>query len=386
MAKLILFSGKGGCGKSTTSAATAYHWATQGYKTLLVSSDPAHSTEDVVGKPVGHEPTPIQKNFWAMNIHADIKAKSFQETLGEQLENNFNMIPGFEPELLTDWAAFPGIDEVFALEEIMHLVQGVEFDIVVFDTAPTGHTLKALSAPDAFNKFLLRIIRMKRRIEGIKSIFVKKSDTDALMKLLQESAEKIERFKHLLRNEDFVSINLVGIPTEAGYQETERTIHYLKSQGFKIHNIAANNIIPSFDEATWEASATNKAVALLNMERQYQQPYVAKYSTLTDKEGINLVGVSKLPFQPMGAKLLDFGRFLKGLDFTPEKSVEVEEDTTSIKMRLRFPHSGKVKLNDASYKIDYHIYDIPLPVECRMLKSRKQKTPTGATYSYKVVE
>lgn len=386
MAKLILFTGKGGCGKSTTSAAIAYHWASQGYRTLLVSSDPAHSTEDVIGVPVGHSPTPIKENLWAMNINATIKAKEFQETLGEQLEKNFSKIPGFEPEILTDWAAFPGIDEVFALEEIMHLVQGVIFDIVVFDTAPTGHTIKALSAPDAFNKFLLRILRMKRRIEGIKSIFIKKTDTDALVKILEEAAEKVERFKKLLRNPEFVNVNLVTIATEAGYQECVKTINFLQSQGFIVHNIVVNNIIPTFDKATWEAASSNKAVALLKMERENQLPYISQYNTLTKKEGITLVGVSKLPFQPMGDKLMDFGRFLKGLNFTPEKSVEIEEDETSIKMRLRFPHSGKVKLMEGSYKIDYHTYDIPLPLECRMLGPRKQKTSTGATYSYKVVQ
>ena len=386
MAKLILYTGKGGTGKSTTSAATAYHWASQGYKTLLVSSDPAHSTEDVIGVPVGHTPTPIRENLWAMNINANQKAKEFQETLGEQLDKNFNKIPGFEPEILTDWAAFPGIDEVFALEEIMHLVQGVEFDIVVFDTAPTGHTLKALSAPDAFNKFLLRILRMRRRIESIKSIFIKKRDTDALVKILEESADKIQRFKTLLRNPEFVSINLVSIPTEAGYQECVKTIQHLQSQGFTIHNIVVNNIIPAFDEQTWEISATNKAVALLNMERKNQAPYISKFNTLTNEEGINLLGVSKLPFQPMGDKLMEFGRFLKGLDFTPEYSVKIEENDSSIKMRLRFPHSGNVKLNQASYKIDHHTYNIPLPFECKMINPRKQKTATGATYSYKVIQ
>ena len=284
MAKLILFTGKGGVGKSTTSAATAYHYANQGYKTLLVSSDPAHSTEDVVGVFVDSKPTPIRKNLWAMNIQADLKAKEFQEKLMEQMDSTVvKWFPGFDAEILTDWTSFPGMDEVFALEEIMNLVQSVEYDVVVFDTAPTGHTLKALTAPDSFNKFLLRILRMKSRVEGIKSIFIKKTDTTQLVKILEDATKKIENFKKLLRNKDFVSVNLVSIPTEAGYQECMKTCSFLKKQGFKVNNILVNNIIPNFDEETWKVATQNKAVALLKSEKNNQQPYVQAYHQFTNK-------------------------------------------------------------------------------------------------------
>ena len=194
MAKLILYSGKGGVGKSTTSAASAYHWAGQGYKTLLVSTDPAHSTEDVLGTPVGSSATPIATNLWAMNIDSCAKARGFQEQFQNNMDNTVaKWFPGFDPEILSDWASFPGMDEVFALEELMHLVEGIEYDLIVYDTAPTGHTLKALTAPDAMNKFLLRILRMKSRIENIKSIFLKKNDTDKLVALLEETITKIDK-------------------------------------------------------------------------------------------------------------------------------------------------------------------------------------------------
>ena len=108
MAKLILFTGKGGVGKSTTSAATAYYWATKGYKTLLVSSDPAHSTEDVVGVAVGSEPVLISENFYAKNIYSEIRAKQFIGQMQEGIDKSIGKwFPGFDPELLTEWASFP---------------------------------------------------------------------------------------------------------------------------------------------------------------------------------------------------------------------------------------------------------------------------------------
>lgn len=384
MAKLILFTGKGGVGKSTTSAATAYHYANQGYKTLLVSSDPAHSTEDVVGVFVDSKPTPIRKNLWAMNIQADLKAKEFQEKLMEQMDSTVvKWFPGFDAEILTDWTSFPGMDEVFALEEIMNLVQSVEYDVVVFDTAPTGHTLKALTAPDSFNKFLLRILRMKSRVEGIKSIFIKKTDTTQLVKILEDATRKIENFKKLLRNKDFVSVNLVSIPTEAGYQECMKTCSFLKKQGFEVNNILVNNIIPNFDEETWKVATQNKAVALLKSEKNNQQPYVQAYHQFTNKENINLIGVSKLPFEPRGERLIEFSKFLSKLDFDAELCQEWDDGEDANTLRLRFPHSGEVKLKKNSYTIGSQEYFFKIPNELKDKKIRKQKTKQGATYTFK---
>ena len=381
----MLFTGKGGVGKSSVSAATAYHWADKGYKTLLISSDPAHSTQDILGTPVGFEKTPIKENLWAKNINSQVKAQEFFDELQGALSTTFTkMLPGFDMELLTDWARFPGMDEVFALEELLYLVQGVEYDIIIFDTAPTGHTLRALNAPDALNSFILRILRMKSRIEKMKSIFLKtEDDVSDLVRIINKMNTILNSLKELLRNEDFININLVTIPTEAAYQECYRTIQYLNNQGFKVKNLIVNNIIPSFDEETWAEAPNNKAIALLKMEKEMQQNYISQYSTLSSKEGINLLGVSKLPFQPMGEKLKEYSHFLVGLIFTPQKSIEVEEGVDDIKVRLYFPNSKRVKLKEQSYFIDYREYPIALPSDVKGLKSRKVRHERGATYTYK---
>ena len=196
----------------------------------------------------------------------------------------------------------------------------------------------------------------------------------------------LNSLKELLRNEDFININLVTIPTEAGYQECYRTIQYLESQGFKIKNLIVNNIVPSFDEKTWSEAPNNKAVALLKMERDIQKDYISLYGTLSEEEGINLIGVSKLPFQPIGAKLIEFAKFLKGLDFVPQKSIVVEESVDKIMVKLYFPNSNRVKLKEKSYFIDYREYPIELPPNVGNLKGKKVRHKRGATYTYKPVK
>jgi arsenite-transporting ATPase len=390
MAKLIMLTGKGGVGKSTTSSAIALSYSNQGFKTLLVSSDPAHSTQDVLGVDVGFEPTPIKENLWAKNLNTQTQAKQFFDQLQEAMSKSFSKaVPFFDSEIFGDWANFPGMDEVFALEEIQSLTQGIDYDIIVFDTAPTGHTLKALTTPDAMNTFLLRILRMKAKIERMKTFLLKPSDTSKVVDIVEGMTQRLENIKRILRNNDFVSINLITIPTMAGYQETRRTIQFLKAQGFKVNNLVVNGLIPNFGKETWELAKKNKAVALLKMEYDLQQPYVAEYKALTNMEGVKLVGVSRLPFEPKAERLAEFAKILEGsnggIDFTPTHSTEIEEGDETVKLKLFFPYLESVELDDDSYTVDGFLKK---PIfdrheELRGLKlKRKQKTSSGATYTF----
>jgi arsenite-transporting ATPase len=302
---LILFTGKGGVGKSTISATTAVHHAKEGKRTILVSSDPAHSTDDVLGEKVGFSPTPITENLWAMNINAEKQAKEFLERINEGMMSLTANIPGFDPEILGEMAGFPGMEEYFGMEMIYNLMTDASYDVVVFDTAPTGHTLKMLTAPDSIRAFILRILRMKAKIENLKGfIFRKKSQTAAVVKELEDICERIETFKKLLREDD-VSINLVSIPSEAGYQECYRTIKFLNTIELPIKHILVNNIVPDFGEDVWKAAEDNPAVAMMYRKYQIQQPYLSKYRTVASDHQMRLVGITHVPFEPMGLPALE---------------------------------------------------------------------------------
>ncbi len=301
---LILFTGKGGVGKSTISATTAIHHAKQGKRTILVSSDPAHSTDDVLGEKVGFSPTAIDDNLWAMNINAEKQAKEFLERINEGMMKLTANVPGFDPEILGEMAGFPGMEEYFGMEMIYNLLTDASYDVVVFDTAPTGHTLKMLTAPDAIRAFILRILRMKAKIENLKGfIFRKKSETAQVVKELEDICERIEVFKQLLREDD-CSINLVSIPSEAGYQECYRTIKFLNTIELPVKHILVNNIIPDFGEDVWEAAEDNPAVAMMYRKYQIQQPYLSRYRSMAADYQVRLVGITQVPFEPMGIPAL----------------------------------------------------------------------------------
>ena len=302
---LILFTGKGGVGKSTMATTTAVYHAKQGKNTILVSSDPAHSTDDVILQKVGFSPTKIEENLWAMNINAEKQAKEFLERTNEGMKSLTANIPGFDSEILSDMAGFPGMEEYFGMEMIYNLMNDTSYDVIVFDTAPTGHTLKMLTAPDTIRAFILRVLRMKAKIENIKGfIFRKKSETAKIVKELEDICERIEIFKKLLREDD-CSINLVSIPSEAGYQECARTIKFLNAIQLPIKHILVNNIIPDFGEDVWNTAEDNPAAAMTYRRYTIQQPYLTRYRSLASEHQVRLVGITLVPFEPMGLLALE---------------------------------------------------------------------------------
>ena len=394
MASLMLFTGKGGVGKSTVSAATAHHWASQGYRTILVSSDPAHSTDDTLGVAVGLQTVQIKENLWARNIDAEREAKVFAASLNAASKETFEkLMPGVDADLFTDMAMFPGIDEFFALEEISKLVHSTDYDIVVFDTAPTGHTLRALTAPDYIKTFLLKILRMKAKVENLKGILFRKNDTASRMvTILEAVCEKIDRLKVLLRNPDWVTVNLVSIPTEAGFQECYRTIRFLESQQIMVKSIIINNIMPNFGEKVWEAAATNMATALVKCEYDNQQPYLGRFNDVCKLHQIKLVGVSRLPYEPRGEKLDDYAKLLwnpkSGLSYGAFYSLT----TTPNKVQIKIPFAADSKWEISETEIKYQFdefnfghgelwYHIPKPAGAKG-KPQLRKKSNGATLTW----
>jgi len=302
---LILFTGKGGVGKSTMAATTALHHSKQGKRTILVSSDPAHSTDEVIGQKVGFSPTEIDNNLWAMNINAEKQAKEFLDRMNDGLMYMTKNIPGFDPELLGEMAGFPGMEEYFGMEMIYNLMNDTSYDVVVFDTAPTGHTLKMLTSPDSIKAFILRILRMKAKIENLKGfLFRKKSETAKVVVELEAICERIEEFKALLRNDES-SINIVSIPSEAGYQECARTIKFLNQIELPVKHLLVNNIVPDFGEVVWKTTDENPAAAMTYRRFQIQQPYLERYRSLASEHQVRLVGITLVPFEPMGLLALE---------------------------------------------------------------------------------
>lgn len=269
MARLLLFGGKGGVGKTTTSAATAVWLADSGLRVLLVSSDPAHSTSDSLGVEIGSEPTPIEgvDGLFGLEMDPESKISSVLPKLGDMMNNmgssggmgglgslSMMLDPSAKQEMKemgsevqTSDMVIPGLDEALAFDELLRHVEDPTWDVIVFDTAPTGHTLRFLSLPELIESWSDRIIRMMRVSGGLRSMIFGRKESEAMKDELERFRRRVLHVRRVLSNEDITSFTLITIPERMGINETLRAHESLSEYELPVPNCLVNRLTPEFE-------------------------------------------------------------------------------------------------------------------------------------------
>jgi len=269
MARLLLFGGKGGVGKTTTSAATAVWLADAGLRVLLVSSDPAHSTSDSLDVELESTPTPVEgvPGLFGLEMDPESKISSVLPKMGEMM-NGMNGSGGLgglgglsmmlEPNAKEEMDAMrdevkasdmviPGLDEALAFDELLRHVEDPTWDVIVFDTAPTGHTLRFLSLPELIESWSDKIIRMMRVSGGLRSMLFGRKESDAMKEELERFRRRVLHVRRVLSNESITSFTLVTIPERMGINETLRAHASLTEYKLPVPNCLVNRLTPEFD-------------------------------------------------------------------------------------------------------------------------------------------
>jgi len=161
--RIILYTGKGGVGKTTLSASTGVYLSTLGKKVLVVSVDPAHSLSDVLEVDIGPEPKEIFPNFYAQEIDVYYSIEKFWGVLKEYLKSLFKW-QGIDEILAEEMSILPGMEEVSSFLWINKHVEDKKFDVIIVDSAPTGETLRFLSLPDAASWWITKILPLQRKL------------------------------------------------------------------------------------------------------------------------------------------------------------------------------------------------------------------------------
>ena len=269
MARLLLFGGKGGVGKTTTSAATAIHLADCGLKVLLVSSDPAHSTSDSLGVDIGVEPTPIPGvgGLYGLEMDPESKLSNLLPKLGNMVDGmnsgsglggigglGMMLDPSAKEELddikadvKTSEMIFPGLDEALAFDELLKHVEDPNWDVIVFDTAPTGHTLRFLSLPEIIEAWSGRLIRLMRVSGGIRSMLFGRKESEEMKQELERFRNRVLHVRRVLSDPELTSFTLVTIPEKMGVNETIRAYDSLVEYQLPISSCIVNRVTPEFD-------------------------------------------------------------------------------------------------------------------------------------------
>lgn len=226
MTRYIFFSGKGGVGKTTMACATAIHHALQGKKTLIVTTDPASNLADVFEQEIGHKETLIEGigNLHAMEIDQDEATREYKERVLEDARGKYSedMIAAMEEELNS-----PCIEEMAAFDKFIRFIESSAYDVIVFDTAPTGHTLRLLELPFDYAKQAEMII-----------------DTTEGAKAKRETKNRFQKIIEILGNKEQSVFCLVLYPESTPILESYRAMLDLKNAGIETQLVVANMVLP----------------------------------------------------------------------------------------------------------------------------------------------
>jgi arsenite-transporting ATPase len=270
----MFFSGKGGVGKTSIAAATALHLSTKGKRTLIISTDPAHSLADSFDKKIGGEVRKIGKDLFAVEIDPKVSMKEYKEILSPQIEK-VGALKGLGLDDTLDFAGMtPGIDEIASFDSFLRYMSSGEYDVIVFDTAPTGHTLRLLSLPDVLDSWLGKIIKIRMRLSGITGVFRKliggeeEEGGDSALEKLEDMKKRIALARETLSDPERTSYNIVTIPEAMSILETQRSVCFLEETRIPVHGIIVNQIIPENHHCKFCSDKRNLQVRRLGEIRE----------------------------------------------------------------------------------------------------------------------
>ena len=331
--RVLLFTGKGGVGKTTTSAATAAAAAARGRKTLVLSTDPAHSLADALGVPLGGAPTEVDTGLYAMQVDTQAAfERSWREVQGYLL--GLLERAGVDALQAEELTVLPGAEEVLALLEVSRQVTHGPWDLVVVDCAPTGETLRLLALPEALSWYVEKVFPAQRRaLRAVRPLLSRVSGPAVPRDDLFDAVERLHRDLLQVRavlTADRTSVRVVLTPEAVVVAEARRTLTTLALYGYRVDALVANRVFPS---SSTEPFLAGWAAA--------QQAELARVRV--DAGGLPVLTSPYRPREPVGLEALTtLGQELYG-DVDPageahaEQLVTVERTTDGFSLSLALP-------------------------------------------------
>lgn len=336
--RVIIYTGKGGVGKTSVSAATAIRCAKLGYRTIAISTDAAHSLADSLDVPLSGEIKKVSKNLDAIEVDVIHEMETRWQEIGKYL-SDFMVSQGLDPISSKEMTVWPGMELMSALFYIEEFKNSGEYDVVVMDTAPTAETLRLLSFPDTADwyfdkmyKIFRNTVRLARATVG--KVMSMPMPTDAFLNDLDHLKDRMKTVRQILLDSETTSVRLVLNPEKMVINETKRAYTYLSLYNLTVECIVVNRLLPEearghYPEAKYEEQSKymqmiEESFSPLKMLRSYQS-------------STEVVGKRSLE---MLAEQL-FGDTDPSQVYTTEKSMEIFNRNGVDQLSLKLPFSSK---------------------------------------------
>ena len=344
--RVLLFTGKGGVGKTTTAAATALRCADDGLRTIVLSTDPAHSLADAFDVELGPLPVQVVPNLFGQQLDAQDRLEDAWHDIQGYLLEVFAWagLEGVEAEELS---VLPGLDEVFALADIREHAESGQWDVVVVDCAPTAETLRLLSLPEVLSWYMDRVFPTARRVSKVVSPVLRGVSSlpapgDAVFGALARFYARLAGVKELLTDARRTSVRLVVNPERMVIAEAKRTYTYLSLFGYRVDGVVANRLLsPDITDPWFDGWKQAQAEHLVVIEDGFAPVPILRVELAPNE----LVGVERLR---TFADALYGGDDPSGLLFEGEP-MTVERRGAAMVLRLALPGADKRDLDLAQH-------------------------------------
>jgi arsenite-transporting ATPase len=339
--RIILYSGKGGVGKTSLSAATAVRSARLGHRTLVVSTDAAHSLADALERPVEGVPTAIAPNLDALEIDVNRELASHWGVIQEFL-TRFMTFKGVDEAVAEEMAILPGMEELFSLLKVKSFADRDAYDVIVIDTAPTGETIRMLGVPEILNFYFKRIFPIHRTVlKSVRPVAKRMTDmplpSDEVMISVKAIYDELEGMGPLLQDPRRSSIRIVLNPERMVINESQRLYTYLGLFGFAVDAVVANRVLPEEARSRYFAKWFDIQAGHLAQARRSFDPLPFFEARLFDRE---MTGVDLLDAFATDV----FGDRDPTQVFFRDKPVEVRKEGKGYALYIRLPFAEKDKI------------------------------------------
>jgi len=248
--RIILFTGKGGVGKTTVAAATALKAAESGKKTLIISTDPAHSLSDALDQELGPEPTQISDNLYGQELDVYYSMKKYWGNMRNLMLQVFKW-QGVENLLAEELSALPGMEEASAFLWLEKYYSEKAYDLIIIDSAPTGETLTLLTLPQVTKWWVTKAFPFQRfAVKTVGSVIrnVTGAPVDYGFEELENLFDKLDKIQKVFAKPEICSIRIVANPERMVIQEAKRAYTYLLLYGYNVDAVVVNRMLPQSED------------------------------------------------------------------------------------------------------------------------------------------